>query len=73
MLRIVLILALIIFAAVGAMWIAGQSGDVALSLGGWRIVVTLPIFVLALALVAGAAILTWTIIRTLWRLAKTSQ
>jgi HemY protein len=73
MLRIVLSLALIALAVTGAMWIAGQTGDVALSLGGWRIVVALPVFILALALVAGAAILAWTTIRLLWRLAKTSQ
>jgi HemY protein len=67
MVRIILFLVLIALAAVGAAWIADQSGDVALSWGGWRAQMSLPVFVLALGITIVAAMLAWSILRGLWR------
>jgi HemY protein len=67
MVRIILFLVLIALAAVGAAWVADQTGDVALSWGGWRIETSLPVFALALGVIIVAAMLVWTILRTLWR------
>jgi HemY protein len=68
MFRIILFLVLIALAAAGAAWVADQTGDVTLSWGGWRVVATLPVFVLALGVTAMAAILAWTLLRTVWRM-----
>jgi HemY protein len=65
--RLILFLVLIALAAAGAAWIAEQTGDVALSWGGWRIHTSLPVFVLALGVVIVAAMLAWSILRGLWR------
>src|SRR4030088_1695749 len=65
--RIILFLVLIALAAAGAAWIADQSGDVALSWGGWKIHTSLPVFVLALGVVIVAAMLAWAILRGLSR------
>jgi HemY protein len=67
MVRIILFLVLIALAAVGAAWVADQSGDVTLSWGGWRVETSLPVFALALGVTIVAAMLAWTILRTLWR------
>jgi len=67
MVRIILFLVLIALAAVGAAWVADQTGDVALSWGGWRVETSLPVFALALGVTIVAAMLAWTILRTLWR------
>jgi HemY protein len=65
--RIILFLVLIALAAAGAAWIADQSGDVALSWGGWRVHTSLPVFVLALGVVIVAAMSAWSVLRGLWR------
>jgi HemY protein len=65
--RIILFLVLIALAALGAAWIADQSGDVVLSWGGWRIETSLPVFALALGVIIVAALLAWSILRALWR------
>jgi HemY protein len=67
MYRIILFLVLIALAAVGAAWVADQTGDVVLSWGGWRIATSLPVFALALGVTIAAAMLAWTILRGLWR------
>jgi HemY protein len=67
MFRIILFLVLIALAGVGSAWIADQTGDVALSWGGWRIETSLPVFALALGVAMVAALLAWTVIRALWR------
>jgi HemY protein len=68
MYRVILFLALIALAAAGAAWVADQTGDVALSWGGWRVQTTLPVFALALGIAVVAASLAWSFLRTLWRL-----
>jgi HemY protein len=65
--RIILFLVLIALAAAGAAWIAEQTGDVALSWGGWRVQTSLPVFVFALGVIIVAAMLAWSILRGLWR------
>ena len=67
MYRIILFLLLIALAAAGAAWVAEQTGDVALSWGGWRVHTTLPVFALALGVAIVAAILAWSVLRALWR------
>jgi HemY protein len=65
--RIILFLVLIALAAAGAAWVADQSGDVALSWGGWRVETSLPVFALALGVTVVAAMLAWAILSALWR------
>ncbi|MET0722338.1 MAG: heme biosynthesis HemY N-terminal domain-containing protein, partial [Tardiphaga sp.] len=67
MFRIILFLVLIALAAAGAAWVADQTGDVVLAWDGWRVATSLPVFVLVLGLVVAAAMLTWSIVRGLWR------
>jgi HemY protein len=67
MYRIILFLVLIALAAAGAAWVADQSGDVALSWGGWRVQTSLPVFAFALGVAIVAAMLAWSILRALWR------
>jgi HemY protein len=67
MIRIIVFLLLIALAAAGAAWVADQTGEVVLSWAGWRAVTTLPVFALALGVVAVAAVLAWSILRALWR------
>ncbi|HEY0439201.1 MAG TPA: heme biosynthesis HemY N-terminal domain-containing protein, partial [Xanthobacteraceae bacterium] len=67
MVRIILFLVLIALAAVGAAWVADQTGDVTLSWGGWRVETSLPVFAVALGIAIIAAMLAWTMLRALWR------
>ena len=67
MVRIILFLVLIALAAVGAAWVADQTGDVALSWGGWRAETSLPVFALCLGVVIISAMLAWTMVRAFWR------
>ena len=67
MIRIILFLALIALAALGATWVAEQPGEVAISWGVWRARPSLPIFVLLVGIVFVAALLAWSILRGLWR------
>jgi HemY protein len=68
MYRIILFLLLIALAAAGAAWVADQTGDVVLSWGGVKVVTTLPVFALALAVIIVAAMLAWSLLRALWRM-----
>ena len=67
MYRIILYLVLIALAAAGAAWVADQTGDVALTWGGWRVETSLPVFALALGATIVAAMLAWAMLRALWR------
>src|SRR5260221_3452834 len=67
MVRIVLFPVLIALAAVGAAWVADQTGDVTLSWGGWRMVPSLPVFALVLGVAIVASVLAWSSLRALWR------
>ena len=63
MFRIILFLLLIALAAAGAAWVADQTGDVVLSWGGWRVVTSLPVFVLCIGLV----VVITLAVRPFWR------
>jgi HemY protein len=67
MYRIILFLVLIAFAAWGEAWVADQSGEFALTWGGYRVETTLPVFALAVGIVVVAALLVWSILRGLWK------
>ncbi len=67
MIRIILFLLLIALAAAGAAWVDDQAGKVVLSWAGWRVETTIPVFALALGVVAVAAVLAWSMLRALWR------
>src|SRR3979411_83283 len=68
MVRSILFLVLIALAAVGAAWVADQTGDVTLSWGGFKVATSLPVFALALGIAIVAAMLAWSILRGLWRM-----
>jgi len=68
MVRIILFLGLIALAAVGAAWVADQTGDVSLSWGGWRVETTIPVFALGLGLTVAAGMLVWAILGGLLRM-----
>ena len=65
MIRIILALALIVAAAFGVAWLAGQSGSVALSWSGSRIVTSVPMFLLGLAVVVIAVMSIVALVRAL--------
>ena len=67
MYRSVLFLLLIAAAALGAAWVADQTGNVMLTWDGWRIETSLPVFALAVGVTILVAMLTWSILRGLWR------
>src|ERR1700761_1233232 len=73
MIRIILFLLLIALAAAGAAWVADQTGEVVLSWSGWRVVTTVPVFVLGLGLAMVAAIIVWSLIRALWKMPRRVQ
>lgn len=68
MLRIVFFLGLIAAVALGAAWIAEQNGDIALSVGAWRIDTSLPVFILILIVAFVAVSLVWSLLRGVWRM-----
>jgi HemY protein len=66
MFRIILFLVLIALAALGATWVADQTGTIVMSWDVWRIETTVPAFALGLGLLVVAALLVWSIVRGLW-------
>src|SRR3954449_3821832 len=67
MYRSVLFLLLIAAAALGAAWVADQTGNVILTWDGWRVETSLAVFALALSITIVAAMLLWSFVRVLWR------
>lgn len=70
MLRIILFLVLIALSALGATWIADQTGTIVMSWDVWRIETTLPVFALGLGLLIVASLLVWSTVRGLWQAPK---
>jgi HemY protein len=66
MFRIILFLVLIAVAALGATWVADQTGTIVMSWDVWRVETTLPAFALGLGLLVVATVLAWSILRGLW-------
>lgn len=67
MVRIFSFLILLTVAALGAAWVADQSGGVVLSWNGWRAETSLPVLALLVLILVVAAILVWTIVRAFWK------
>ena len=67
MVRIFSFLILLTVAALGATWVADQSGGVVLSWNGWRAETSLPVLALLALILVIAAILVWTIVRAFWK------
>ena len=68
MLRIVLFLVLIALAAWGAAWVGDQPGEVALSFGGVKYIVSLPVFALMFGIVLVAAMMALGVLGMLLRI-----
>ncbi len=68
MLRVIVFLVVIATAALGATWLADQSGTLTLVVDRWQIETSLPVFVLAVGVLVAAMIAGWSLLRFLWRL-----
>ena len=67
MVRIFSFLILLAAVALGAAWVADQSGVVVLSWNGWRAETSLPVLALIVLVVVVAAMLVWSIVRAFWK------
>lgn len=68
MLRIVIFLIVIAAAALGAAWIADQSGTITLAWSGWHIETSLPVFAALGGLGIIAAVAAWNALSALWHM-----
>lgn len=67
MVRIFSFLILLAAVALGATWVADQSGGVVLSWNGWRAETSLPMLALIVLVLVVAAMLVWSIVRAFWK------
>jgi HemY protein len=67
MVRIFSFLILLAAIALGATWVADQSGGVVLSWNGWRAETSLPMLALIVLVLVIAAMLVWSIVRAVWK------
>jgi HemY protein len=67
MIRVFLFLAFVALAAAGVAWIADRPGEVAITWQGYRIETSVMVMVVALAAIVIAALLVWSLIRTILR------
>ena len=67
MVRIFFFLILLAAMALGAAWVADQSGGAVLSWNGWRAETSLPVLALIVVIVVVVAMLAWTIVRAFWK------
>ena len=63
MIRVVIFLLLIALAALGAVWLADRPGDVAITWMGHRIETSVMVLAVAVAAVAAATTILWSILR----------
>lgn len=68
MLRVVVFLLAIAAAALGAAWLAEQSGTLTLVVDRWQIETSLPVFMLATGILVAVMIAVWSLLRFLWKL-----
>ena len=68
MIRVVIFLLLIALAALGAVWLADRPGDVAITWIGHRIETSVMVLAVAVAAVAAATTILWSILRAVLRL-----
>lgn len=66
MLRIVAFLLVLAAVALGAGWIANQSGGITLSWGEWQAQTSLVVFIVAIVALVAAIVLLWSIFRAIW-------
>jgi HemY protein len=71
MIRVVIFLLLIALAALGVVWLADRPGDVAITWMGRRIETSVMVLAVAVAAVAAATTLLWSILRAVIRLPRT--
>src|SRR6516164_4848509 len=67
MIRVVIFLLLIALAAIGEVWLADRPGDVAITWMGHRIETSVMVLAVAVAAVATATTIVWSILRALVR------
>ncbi|MBN8965545.1 MAG: heme biosynthesis protein HemY [Rhizobiales bacterium] len=67
MIRVLLFLIVVALAAGGVAWIADRPGDVAITWQGFRIETSVMVAVVAVALIAIACVLLWSLVRTVLR------
>ena len=67
MIRVILFLALVALIALGAVWIADRSGDVAITWQGYHIETSVMVMAVAIAVIVVVALLLWSLIRTILR------
>ena len=65
MIRIILLVVLIAAVVAGVAWLAGQGGSVAFTWNGWHLVISMPVFLLGLAVVVIVAMSIVAIVRKL--------
>lgn len=70
MIRVVSFLVLIAAFALGAAWVADQTGDVVLTSEHWRLRTTLPRAALILGCAMVATLFCWSLLRGLWRTSR---
>lgn len=67
MIRVLLFLAFVALAAFGFVWIADRPGEIAITWQGRQIETSVLVAAVALVIVVAAAIMLWSIIRTILR------
>jgi HemY protein len=67
MIRVALFFVVVGLIALAVTWLADRPGDVAITWLGWRIETSLMVLMAALLAVVAACLLTWSILRGLWR------
>jgi HemY protein len=67
MIRIVIFLALASLLALGAAWLADRPGEISVTWLGWQIETSIMVAVVALMLVVVLAVLSWSLLRAVWR------
>jgi len=67
MIRVLLFIALVALTAFGVVWFADRPGEVAIVWQGYRIETSVMVAVVAVAVVSLAAVLVWSIVRTILR------
>lgn len=65
MLRLIAFLVVVGLVIAGAVWMADRPGDVTVEWLGWRLDTTVPMLLLLLAVVAGALLVVWRILRAI--------
>src|ERR1700712_4882562 len=67
MIRVIFFLVFVALLALGVAWMADRPGDIVLVWQGYRIETSLMVMVVALAAVIVAAMLVWSLLRTMLR------